>query len=217
MMNILAVDGVPCCPIENESSPVPKYNTAQKLRTLRTANEDFEWYPTTPEIMSAMKKDIWSYLQKHKNHYSSWWDDKRAEDISIHTYWSNEKKKEELRIYSFLDIGAGDGRVLEYFNVDKKYGIEIATAQADDLIRRGVFLLGRNYWDVSLIEQKFGLVFSNPPYSSYADWVNKILYECNFEVLYLVIPARWKNEPKITKELERYEAAVVGMMIISMA
>jgi hypothetical protein len=49
-MNILAVDGVPCKPIENESAPAPKYNTAQKLRTLRAANEDFEWYPTTPEI-----------------------------------------------------------------------------------------------------------------------------------------------------------------------
>jgi hypothetical protein len=33
----------------------------------------------------------------------------------------------------------------------------------------------------------------------------------------LVIPVRWKNEPKITKELERYEATVVGEFDFSKA
>jgi len=117
-----------------------------------------------------------------------------------------------LRQYvgSFLDIGAGDGRVLDAFDARKKYGIEIARAQADDLIGRGVFIMGRNYWDCSLSEQRFSLVFSNPPFSEFEAWVRKILYECNFCVLYLVMPVRWESKPLIAKELERYETTVVG-------
>jgi SAM-dependent methyltransferase len=184
-------------------------NTASKIRTLQAVNEDFEFYPTTLEIMEAMRKDIWSYFRKHGNHYCA----KRREEkgtIEIHISWDNQKKHESLAIGSFLDIGAGDGRVLEFFGARKKYGIEIARAQADDLIRKGVFLIGRNYWDVSLVEQEFGLVFSNPPFSIFDRWVNKLLSECNFCLLYLVMPVRWKNQEMITKELERYEAAVVG-------
>ena len=41
------------------------------------------------------------------------------------------------------------------FEADKKYGIEIARAQADDLIRKGVFIIGRDFWDVTLIFSVF--------------------------------------------------------------
>jgi hypothetical protein len=30
--------------------------TTKKLRALEAGQEDFEWYPTTPEIMEAMEK-----------------------------------------------------------------------------------------------------------------------------------------------------------------
>jgi hypothetical protein len=156
-MKIIAVDGVP---VSQEAEPKP-VSTAEKIRILQAADEDLEWYPTTPEIMEAMRKDIWKYLHSHKNHYEA----RRrrgGEGVRIHTYLDNKKERESLSIDSFLDIGAGDGRILDYFGAEKKYGIEIATAQADDLIRKGVFLIGRNYWDVSLIEQEYGLIYSNP-------------------------------------------------------
>jgi hypothetical protein len=198
-MNILAVDGIPV-PQETESKPI---STDKKIQILKLADEDLEWYPTTPEIMEAMRKDIWKYLRIHEHHYAA--DRNKNEEVSIHHYGS-----ETLTISSFLDIGAGDGRVLDYFKAHKSYGIEIARAQADDLIRKGVFIIGRNYWDVSLIEQEYGLIYSNPPFSVFARWVNKILTECNFRLLYLVMPIRWKNQEMITKELERYEATIVG-------
>jgi SAM-dependent methyltransferase len=211
-MNILEIDGKPCA--GGVDAPAEIVSTSQKLRVLKQRGEDFEFYPTTPEIMEAMKKDIWGYLKKHKDDYAAEWRNNK-ESVKIHTEYTNdssgkEKKSESLDISSFLDIGAGDGRVLDYFEAAKKYGIEIARAQADDLIRRGVFIIGRNYWDVSLIEQRYGLVFSNPPFSCFEKWVNKILTECNFCLLYLVMPVRWKNQKEITKELERYETNVVG-------
>jgi len=41
-------------------------NTSSKICTLQNANEDFEFYPTTPEIMEAMKKDLWAYMKSHE-------------------------------------------------------------------------------------------------------------------------------------------------------
>jgi len=211
-MNILAVDGVPCPGIEQKEKPV---STNKKIQILRTAGEDFEWYPTTPEIMEAMSKDLWAYLRGHKNDYNNRRRNEHNADISIredfeYTTGKREKKTERLDIDSFLDIGAGDGRVLDLFSAHKKYGIEIATAQADDLIRRGIFLIGRNYWDVSLHNNNYSLIYSNPPFSEFVLWVSKLLSECNFRVLYLVMPVRWSNQEEIKRELKRYEATIVG-------
>jgi hypothetical protein len=207
-MKILAVDGVPVPGVEQKEKAI---STDKKIQILKATDEDREWYPTTPEIMEAMKKDIWAYLRMHKNHYEADWRGcKGNNEVKIHENWDGEKKKESLWIDTALDIGAGDGRVLDFFEAHKNYGIEIARAQADDLIRRGVFIIGRNYWDVSLFEQTFSLIYSNPPFSMFERWVNKILTECNFRLLYLVMPVRWKNQPEITKELERYEATIVG-------
>jgi hypothetical protein len=172
---------------------------------LQAADEDLEWYPTTDEIMEAMKKDLWGYLNIHKSDYSAHW--RGGEGVKFKTDYDGEN--ESLYIDTFLDIGAGDGRVLDFFNANKKYGIEIARAQADDLIRRGVFIIGRNYWDCSLVDHNYALIFSNPPYSQFEKWVTKILFECNFEILYLVMPIRWKNQKEIVKALERYEVSVI--------
>jgi hypothetical protein len=152
----------------------------------------------------------------HKNDYGADWR-KGKNEIKIHEEWDGRKKKESLWIDAFLDIGAGDGRVLNFLDARKKYGIEAAGTQADDLIRKGIFLIGRNYWDVSLIEQEYSLIYSNPPFSVFERWVNKILTECNFRLLYLVMPVRWKNQKEITKELERCEASVVGEFDFSKA
>jgi SAM-dependent methyltransferase len=213
-MKILAVDGVPCPGIEPEEKPI---STAKKVQILKAADEDFEFYPTTPEIMEAMKKDIWNYLRSHDRDYSQ----RREDKLYINTdyeYTGNKKKKtENLVIGSFLDIGAGDGRVLDFFEADNKYGIEIARVQADDLIRRGIFIVGRNFYDVTLHDNYYSLIYSNPPFSQLEHWVNKILVESNFCIMYLVMPIRWKNQKEITRELEKYEATIVGEFDFSKA
>jgi hypothetical protein len=49
------------------------------------------------------------------------------------------------------------------FRIEEKYGIEKARAQSDDLIRKGVFIIGRDFFDTTLIDKKFAAIFSNPP------------------------------------------------------
>lgn len=198
-----------------ESEVLNMGSVSQKIQTLKEHDEDFEFYPTTPEIMEAMKKDLWAYLRSHENdHHAGGGRPGYNGELNIRTEYEHvgkrEKKSERLDIDSFLDVGAGDGRVLDFFPADKKYGIEIARAQADDLIRRKIFIIGRNYWDVSLHNNSYSLVYSNPPFSDFVRWVEKLLIECNFHVLYLVMPVRWKDHKEITGELERYEATIVG-------
>jgi len=144
-----------------------EYATSQKVKALKTYDEDFEFYPTTAEIMEAMKNDLMKYLRSHANDYDSGKRGTFEIQTSYDRAFNKGKKTETLRIGSFLDIGSGDGRVLDMFEADKKYGIEIARAQADDLIRKGVFLIGRDFWDVTLIDQHYSLVYSNPPFSQF--------------------------------------------------
>ncbi len=65
-------------------------STMQLVADLKAANEDFEWYPTTNEIIGDVCRDIIKHCR------SSW----RGKDCQ-----------------TLLDVGAGDGR---FWNVCKK-------------------------------------------------------------------------------------------------
>jgi hypothetical protein len=66
----------------------------QLLDIVKTTGQDFEWYPTTPEIIQKIKAAL------------------------EHEY------RLESRGYSLLDCGAGDGRVLNALAKGRKYAIE---------------------------------------------------------------------------------------------
>jgi len=133
--------------------------TCKKVRVLTQNNEDFEWYPTTDEILSAMNKDL--HLMFTKGNLSrSGWDNKQR--FFNHDWKRDDKGKDKYtyQIYTFLDVGAGDGRVFGAINgengdvkIDKLYGIEIAQSQADDLINRDVFIIGRDFFKTTLIDK----------------------------------------------------------------
>jgi hypothetical protein len=158
--------------------------TALKIRVLKEEEQDFEWYPTTDEILECLRKDVYG-LHLHKKYEYS----RRDEEIYFNGrcgYGENEKAV--LFVDSFLDIGAGDGRVFKYLtkeinkrcvDIRSRYGIEKATVQGDDLIKNGVALIGRDYWETVLIDRHFTCVFSNPPYSEYKEWCIKLVKEVN--------------------------------------
>jgi hypothetical protein len=118
-----------------------------------------------------------------------------------------------------LDVGAGDGRVFKaikdirpgyHFCIDEKYGIEKARAQSDDLIRKGVFIIGRDFFQTTLIDKEFAVIYSNPPYSIYVSWTLRLLKEASFRIMYLLLPVRWETNKEILQELERYEYTIIG-------
>lgn len=189
--------------------------TALKVKQLKDNNEDFEWYPTSNEILECIKEDfkksIYKKIEKSNIYDTDGFDNIGFSEITAtncpgfketEMYGKREKQK-EINIESFLDIGTGDGRVFDFFTNDseisirKKYGIEKASLQADDLIKKNITLIGRDFFKNNYIDHNYDIVFSNPPYSIFKQWCTKLLNEIDSYIKYLVIPKRWKNDQKL--------------------
>lgn len=69
-----------------------KSTTLATVQALKSAGQDFNWYPTTPEQIACIAQDIATIFDTH--------------EIS---------DRYEQRV-SILDVGAGDGRVLTGLN-----------------------------------------------------------------------------------------------------
>ena len=152
------------------------------IKQVANTENDFEWYPTTDEIISAIKNDI-----------------------ENDGYFSHHQSP------SILDCGAGDGRVLRALTDGNKYAIEKSTPLLD-LLDSDIFVVGTEFNHQTLIDKKVDIVFSNPPYSQYADWAVKIITEANAGIVYLVIPDRWERNKFISDALTARdaEAHVIG-------
>jgi hypothetical protein len=201
-MKILAIDGKPVPGLEEEKPA----SAAKTVEALKFSNEDFEWYPTTDEILLAMRNDLRCLFKKEI--IGSWHD--RG------LFYTQGKKDETGCVKSFLDVGAGDGRVFAQFKggknlqVDDFYAIEKAQHFAEELIQGDVFLIGRDFFRTSLIDKHYSVIFSNPPYAQYMPWVVRLLQEANFGIMYLVIPVRWEQNQEIMLHAKRYDVETLG-------
>ena len=164
----------------------------QLVAEIKENGQDFEWYPTTTEIVSALatKLKIWKG-----------------------DGWSNSHRT----VYSILDVGCGNGGFFEKLCKDeefkniKKYGIEKSMILSEQL-PDDVILLGTDFNQQTLIDKKVDIVFCNPPYSVYDEWAEKIILQANCNAIALVIPNRWVNSERIKYALERrnMQAKVIG-------
>jgi hypothetical protein len=164
-----------------------------QLSSVQQAEQDFEWYPTTVEIIQSLCKSLSSHAEDHR------YDRHRTRYFG-----------------SFLDIGAGNGKVLDAVRdlhfIEKLHAIEKSRTLIG-LLPADVFILGVDFWNTSLIDKQVDVIFSNPPFSKYEEWVLKILREARPGALvYLVIPDRWEQSSEIRRGLDEREAthSIVG-------
>lgn len=168
--------------------------TQQKVLALKEAGEDFEWYPTTDEMLSVIADSI------------------RRRGAS---YRYTDK---------ILDIGAGDGRVLtrlqqmltngkdDWNNVHlDAFAIEKSMIHLANMPKE-IVVIGTEFFEQTLVDKQFPLVFCNPPYSEYESWAYRILRECDAEDVYLIIPRRWRDNQRITQLVDdlQVEAESLG-------
>lgn len=166
------------------------------IQTLKENGEDFEFYPTTEEIVNALKIKVKELLDK--NYYNRW-------------------------LSKVLDIGCGNGSFFAKFcdgdfkNIEK-FGIEKSNLLAEQL-PEDVILLGSDFNEQTLIDKKVDMIFCNPPYSEYDLWTEKIILQGNAEYIALVIPVRWRNQERLKEALERrkYQAEIIGTFDFSNA
>lgn len=158
---------------QNSFSPDNKKSTMALVSRIKSEDQDFEWYPTTEEMLKVIKDDI----------------DKMVDDYDINPN------------PSILDCGAGDGRSLKYLTEGQRYAIEKSKPliQAMD---KSIFVIGAEFHQQTLMDKNTTLTIANPPYSEFEDWSTKIIRESNSAYIYLVIPSRWKSSKNIQEALE---------------
>lgn len=183
------------------------------INDLKTNNQDFEFYPTTNEILAVLHTDIKKVINTVKNDYNRFSYNERE---SLNTFTEHKGDKAIYKIERFLDIGSGSGKVSRYlkendFNIYSNFAIEKSKLLADSLVIDGFNLIGRDYYEISLIDKSFDIVFTNPPYSDFKNWMIKTLKEVNTKYLYFLIPQRWENDQEIKKLMkEKGDISIVG-------
>lgn len=158
------------------------------VKKLKENRQDYEWYPTTPEMVLSVKRDMQQYFNRY--------------EYNQHT----KRPDEFLACVDVLDCGAGDGRVVvDLANGGKKYAIEKSRVLIDSM-PEDVFIVGTDFFQSTLIDKKVDVVFCNPPYKEYAQWAEKVILEANAKLAYLILPARWKDAQQIQDALTSREA-----------
>lgn len=125
-------------------------------------------------------------------------------------------KELDVRGYSILDIGAGNGKVFDVLAQLGKndplqdqyskvlpcdcYAIEKSKPLIDALPSH-VFLVGSDFYEQTLIDKKVSVIFSNPPYSDYSQWATKVIKEANAPFVFLVLPKRWVFDQSIQEAI----------------
>ncbi len=166
--------------------------TTELLRIVKSTEQDFEWYPTTNEIIAALVKDY----RKHP-----------------HGVEREYRRYHHHSAVSVLDIGAGNGKVLaalrdagiasDCYAIEKS--IPLLACLPNDFV-----IVGTDFWEQSLYDKGAAITFSNPPYSEYEAWTERILMEAGSETIYLVIPQRWENSFLIKTALRGRKHRIVG-------
>jgi hypothetical protein len=159
--------------------------TTALINELKANGQDHEFYPTTKEILDAAIRDI----KRHRDEYGR-----------------------ETSIRSVLDIGAGNGKALQAFkdgldSVRELYAIEkslILCSHMDE----GIFIVGTDIMQQSLLSKTVDMIFCNPPYSDFEEWTVKIIREAASRLVYLVIPKRWKDSLLIQEAISFRDAVV---------
>lgn len=154
----------------------------QLVNELKENGQDFEWYPTTDRMLQIVADD----LNKSYSGYS--------------------KKM------SLLDIGAGDGRALMYLQKHTRDGFNrlFAIEKSRLLIERipeDILVIGTDLSNQTLLDKKVDVVFCNPPYSEYSEWVARIIRETPADKMYFVLPERWEKDRDIQEALRARDAA----------
>ena len=144
----------------------------QIVKDLKDNNQDYEFYPTTDEMLECIRP-----------HFPNLY-----------------------RVVKVLDIGCGTCKFKTFFN-DKtfKYYVIEKSKILIETFDEDTICIGTDFNSNSLLDKPVDLIFCNPPYSEFTNWVHKIIIEGNFTQAFLIIPQRWKENKETHRLLEKYK------------
>ncbi len=173
-----------------------KQATLCLIEELKEKKEDFEWYPTTDEMLRCVSRSIIGRLDKY--HIS-------ILDIGA----GNGSALNKLKKY--IEKKEGDNGRL--YDVDR-FAIEKSKTLISNMSNE-IFILGTDFLQQTLIDKDVDVIFCNPPYSEFEIWIKKILNESNAKLNYFVIPTRWSNNQEIQDIIKQRKMSVLSLGIFS--
>lgn len=69
----------------------------------------------------------------------------------------------------------------------------------------GVVIVGTDLFQQSLLDKDVSMVFCNPPYSQYVEFMDKVLTESPAKMIFFIVPERWKENKHIAGLIESRE------------
>lgn len=142
------------------------------IQEIKNNNQDYEFYPTTQEIIKDLEYDLTSV----GSHLSVM--DVGAGNGNLFKVLDSLIKKDQF------------GHKEKSY---KKYAIEKSQILINNM-DSDIFVVGTDFHNQTFIDKEMDVIFCNPPYSEFKEWTIKLIKESNCKVLYLVIPDRWLND-----------------------
>jgi hypothetical protein len=173
------------------------------LHQLKTNNEDYEFYPTTDEILDIIFKDL---EQKRGSIL-----DIGCGEAKLFSYFNEKVRQQNLQIEENQKSDLKQKPfIANPFCLQEYYGIEKSKILIERL-DKDVVILGTDFKDTTLIDKGVDYIFCNPPYTEYVDWTCKILTEGSCKYAYLVIPERWQNNDLINFAIKKRSLEVKNL------
>lgn len=167
-------------------------NTLSLVEELKSSGEDFEFYPTTKEMIRA----IYTRFRINISRIQS------VLDIGCGT--CNFKRYLE----PLLSSDSGN----PYYNGFPKYYVMEKSKTLINMLPKDAIVIGTDFNCNTLLDKPVDAIFSNPPYSEYVNWTARIIRESQAKYIFLVIPRRWSENEQIQQALKdsRAHATVLG-------
>lgn len=158
-------------------------NTNVIVNELKDNDQDFEWYPTTKEMLRSIAVDL-----------------KREDQSSFSMLDIGAGNGQVFNIIRDV-INVKDKYGDDSISI-KKYAIEKSRILIDKM-PNDVFVIGSDFLMQTLIDKKVDVIFCNPPYKEYLVWMEKIIKEANCRFIYLVVPERWKDNKHVIELIKK--------------
>jgi len=151
------------------------------VENLKSAGQDYEFYPTTDEIIISLH-------------------DRLKSDLSDYEYSILDCGAGHGKVLDRLEqLGQDDADRDRAMKVTSKYAIE-KSEMLIGALSNDVYIVGTDFYQQTLIDKRVDVIYSNPPYSEFDQWSAKIIREANAGWVYLLIPSRWHNDSGVVSK-----------------
>ena len=182
--------------------------TRQLILELKENNEDFEFYPTTKEMVKVIYDNIDRAVSSVLDigcgtcNFKKYFKEFSEED------WKKYDEKKAIYENSYIS-GKGYNQDLRPSDNEKgkSFGLYYVIEKSQTLINKldkDTIVLGTDFYNTLLIDKKADVYFCNPPYSDYETWTSLILENGNCNEVFMIIPERWKENEQIKRVIEKY-------------